>query len=157
MSGQERLVDDILGSTPEDNELKQRSIDELIKMGVEIRDELREESQKFKKYEASAKDMLARIGMALKMKGDELGVDSFKTSEGTAYRNIKETYRVGVWDQVLPYIIENQYWHMLEKRIGKLATKEIHKATGAIPPGVEYVVEEVFAIRRPNERSKDDE
>jgi hypothetical protein len=157
MPDQEQVIDNILGSTPEENELKGKSIDELVKMGVEIRDELREEGRKFKKFEASAKEMLEKIGMALKAKGDELGVDSFKTSEGTAYRNLKESYRVGVWDKVLPFIIENKYWHMLEKRIGKLATKEIHKSTGTIPPGVEYVVEEVFVIRRPNERSKDDE
>jgi hypothetical protein len=156
-NSQERLVDDILASTPEDNELKARTIDELIKMGVEIRDELREEGQKFKKYEASAKDMLLRIGMALKLKGDELGVDSFKTSEGTAYRNVKESYRVGEWDKVLKFIQDNQYWQMLEKRVGKLATKEIHSTSGAIPPGVEYIVEEVFVIRRPNEKARNDD
>lgn len=155
MNSQERLIDNILESTPENDALKSQTIDELIKMGVEIRDELKEEKRKFDKYEAEAKGMLERIGMALKEKGDELGVDSFKTSEGTAYRNIKESYRVGNWDEVFKFIQENNYWQMLEKRVGKLATKEIHSSTGTIPPGVEYVVEEVFVIRRPNERVKE--
>jgi hypothetical protein len=156
-SEQEKLVDSILGQAPEDNELRARTIDELIKMGVEIRDELKDEAQKFKKYEADAKGILLRIGMALKEKGDELGVDSFKTGQGTAYRNLKESYRVGDWNQVLPFIQQNNYWNMLEKRVGKLATKEIHQQTGAIPPGVEYVVEEVFVIRRPNEKARNDD
>jgi hypothetical protein len=135
-----------------ENPYKDLSIKELIQMGVEIRDNLREESRKFNQFEASAKGMIARVSQALKTKGDELGVDSFKTEEGTAYRNLKESYRVGSWDLILPYIIETSNWQMLEKRVAKLATKEIHKSTGSIPPGVEYIAEEEFVIRRPNER-----
>ena len=154
------LVDALAGADKahEDNPYKDHSVKELIQMGVEIRDNLRDESRKFKKFEASAKDMLLRISQALKVKGDELGVDSFKTEEGTAYRNLKESYRVGVWDEVLAFIKETGNFQMLEKRVAKLATKEIHRSTGKIPPGVMYVPEEEFVIRRPNEkRGIDDE
>jgi hypothetical protein len=37
----------------------------------------------------------------------------------------------------------------LEKRVAKNATKEVHDATGHVPPGVEYVAEVEFDVRRP--------
>jgi hypothetical protein len=141
----------------EEVNLEEMTVKALVAMGVEIRDELKLETSKFNAFKKSADGMLLRIGMALKEHGDKLGVDSFKTPEGTAYRNRKESYRVGVWDSILTYIKETENWQMLEKRIGKLATKEIHERTGELPPGVEYVAEEVFVLRRPNEKVSRDE
>jgi len=138
-------------------DLTQFKVRELIAMGVEIRDELKFETKKFNDYKKSADDMLLKIGMALKAQGDSQGVDSFRTDEGTAYRNRKESYRVGDWNNVLGFIRSTENWQMLERRIGKLATKEIHEVTGQLPPGVDYVVEEVFVLRRPNERGSRDE
>lgn len=142
---------------PEEDALKQMGVDDLIKMGVEIRDELTVERRKFDKFEADSKGMMARISMALKAKGDELGVNSFATREGTAYRQLKESYRIGDWNQFIPWIRETENFQCLEKRAAKLATKEIHQSTGQIPPGIEYVAEEEFVIRRPNEKGKRDE
>lgn len=157
------LADELIKSADVDpviegQDLTKRSIKELIAMGIEIRDDYSAETKKYKKYKADVDDTMRRISQALKIKGDELGVDSFKTDEGTAYRNMKESYRVGVWDEILGYIKESGNWQMLEKRVAKLATREIHKVTGKLPPGVEYVVEEEFVIRRPNEKgTKSDE
>jgi hypothetical protein len=152
------LADQLANSDEQPNPLAELTIEALIKHGVQIRDELREEKRKFDKFEASAKDMLARISMALKAKGDELHVNSFATSEGTAYRNLKESYRVGNWDEFLPWLKETGNFQCLEKRAAKLATKEIHQSTGQVPPGIQYVAEEEFLIRRPNEKrgSKDE-
>lgn len=151
------VVDHIIDVLAPENPMKDMGIDQLIKMGVEIRDELRVETRRFNDFEASAKGMLVRISHALKIKGDELGVNSFSTNEGTAYRNLKESYRVGNWDQILQYIKDSGNFQMLEKRVAKLATKEIHKTEGQIPPGVEYIAEEEFVIRRPNERKSSHE
>ena len=131
-------------------ELTDLSIDKLIQRYVEIRDELSAETKKYNQFEANAKDMMSRIGMALKDKGDSLGVNTFSTNDGTAYRNIKKSYRVQNWDEILDYMKATGNWQMLEKRIAKLATQEIHEATKVIPPGVEYVVEEMFLVRRPS-------
>ena len=133
-----------------DIELKDLTVPQLIKMGIEIRDDLKVESDKYNQFEKSTKDMLDRISQALKNKADEMGgVNSFATSEGTAYRTLKESYRVGSWPEVLKFIQDTHNYQMLEKRIGKLATKEIHSSTGQLPPGVEYIAEEEFVIRRP--------
>jgi hypothetical protein len=124
-------------------------VNDLVKRYVEIRDELSEERKKFTQFEESAKEMMARISMALKAAADKMGVNSFNTDDGTAYRNVKKSYRVGNWDQIIEFIRQTENWSMLEKRIAKLATMEVHNATGQVPPGVEYLEEEEFLVRRP--------
>ena len=130
-------------------ELTDLSIDQLVKRYVEERDALSEATKQYNRYEANAKDMMSRISMALKDKGDALGVNSFSTNDGTAYRNVKKSYRVQNWSEILDFIKSTNNWQMLEKRIAKLATQEVYESTKVLPPGVELVVEEEFLVRRP--------
>ena len=122
-------------------------INDLVKMYRETRDFLAAERKQFEALERQLDDLLLRIGMCLREKGDELGVDSFKTEFGTAYRAVTVKYRVGNWDTVLQYIKDTNNFQMLEKRVGKNACKEIHQATGAVPPGLEFSQEVTFNVR----------
>lgn len=124
-------------------------LDDLVEEYVRLRDELGEASRKFKELKERTEDRLGQIDVLLRETCDRLGVNSISTRAGTAYRQKKEHYRVGDWDQIIKYIRDNDAWHMLEKRIGKLATAEIHKATGQLPPGVTYFAEVEFQVRRP--------
>ncbi len=151
------LADNLASSDNFDDELAGLGVNELIDLGVKTRDELKEKTRLFKEYKNGADNLLLRICHHLKAKGDELGVDSFKTADGTAFRNTKESYRVLDWQQTLAFMQATGNWQMLEKRVAKLATKEIHQTTGAIPPGLDYIVEETFVIRRPNERRSNDD
>ena len=125
-------------------------VNDLIQLYRTKRDELSEYRKEFQQREANVKDLLSRISMALRDIADELGVDSFNTPYGTAYRNVKTYYRVGDWDAVLDFIQHTGNWHMLEKRIAKNATREIHNDLGNVPPGIEYSTEIEFAIRKPS-------
>ena len=131
--------------------VKFKSIDEAIEAYVNTRDELRAKQQAFKLEEDAMKLRMEQISMWLRDKADELGVDSFKTQFGTAYRSVKTSYRVatGGWDAFIGWVKETGNFQCLEKRIAKLATKEIHDDTGAIPPGLDYVAEVEFDVRRP--------
>jgi hypothetical protein len=120
----------------------------LVKEYREVRDALDQERHRYQEFERGAKDKMAQLSMALREVADEMGVDSFRTDEGTAYRVVKESYRVGVWEDVLAWIKETGNWQCLEKRIGKLATKEVHQETGELPPGVEYDAEVEFVVRK---------
>ena len=131
--------------------VKFKSIDEAIEAYVNTRDELRAKQQAFKLEEDAMKVRMEQISMWLRDKADELGVDSFKTQFGTAYRSVKTSYRVatGGWDAFIGWVKETGNFQCLEKRVAKLATKEIHDDTGAIPPGLDYVAEVEFDVRRP--------
>ena len=131
--------------------VKFKSIDEAIEAYVATRDELRAKQQAFKLEEDAMKLRMEQISMWLRDKADELGVDSFKTQFGTAYRSVKTSYRVatGGWDAFIGWVKETGNFQCLEKRVAKLATKEIHDDTGTIPPGLDYVAEVEFDVRRP--------
>ena len=131
--------------------VKFKSIDEAIEAYVNTRDELRAKQQAFKLEEDAMKLRMEQISMWLRDKADELGVDSFKTQFGTAYRSVKTSYRVasGGWDAFIGWVKETGNFQCLEKRVAKLATKEIHDDTGTIPPGLDYVAEVEFDVRRP--------
>ena len=125
-------------------------MDEMVKVYRDVRDNLSVERKIYKQVEANSKDLMARLSIGLRDKADELGVDTFNTQYGTAYRNLKKSYRVGNWDLILDFIKRTGNYQMLEKRIGKIATGEIHQALQEVPPGVEFSTEVEFTVRKPS-------
>ena len=129
------------------------SLEMAIKRYVEERDALRVAMAVAKKIEDEAKDRMHMISMWLRDKGDQLGVDSFKTQYGTAYRSVKVSYRMGDWSTFIDWVKETGNFQCLEKRVAKLATKEIHDESGVVPPGIEYAAEVEFDVRRPTKKA----
>ena len=125
------------------------TIDDAIRVYVDMRDELRVFQERVKKEEAEKKEYLDQISMWLRDQADKLGVDNFKTKSGTAYRNVKKSYRVGDWDAVCSYILETGNLQILEKRIAKRATEEIIESDGEVPPGIDTATEVEFNVLRP--------
>jgi hypothetical protein len=150
MPEREELEDKVVGgkevvvskypSVPDyDEDLTFSTVDDAINTYVATRDDLDRERKAYNKYEATAKNYMGRIEMWLKEKADELGVESFRTKSGTAYRTVKTSYRK-----------ETGNFQCLEKRAAKNAVKEVHDETGEIPPGLEYHAEIEFDVRRPS-------
>ncbi len=133
-----------------DQDIQFASIDDAINTYVATRDDLAAERKAFNTYEAKAKNYMDRIEMFIKDMADKIGVDSFKSKSGTAYRTVKTSYRVGNWDDYLAWLKETGNFQCLEKRAAKNAVKEVHDETGEIPPGLEYVTEVGFDVRRPS-------
>lgn len=130
--------------------LPKLAVNDLIRLYRDRRDELTAARKTYKQKEANEKDLMSRISMALRDIADKLGVDSFSTPDGTAYRNVKTKYRVANWAAIVEYIKETGNFQILERRIGKNAVREIHNETGTLPPGVDYVAETEFAVRKPS-------
>jgi hypothetical protein len=131
-----------------DGTIADDSIEALISEYRDVRDELAVERHKYEEYEKRAKDRMDQIAMKLREIADALGLSALPTKAGTAYRTVKEYYRVGNWAQIREYIERTGNWQMLEKRVAKNATREIHQSTGEIPPGVEYSAEVEFVVRK---------
>lgn len=124
------------------------NIEAIVTEFRDIRDSLDSARKEFKRLEKESKERMAELAMQLREIADEMGVDSFRTSAGTAYRVTSESFRVGNWTEVLEFIKATDNWQMLEKRIAKLATKEVYDSSGELPPGVEYEVEIDFVVRK---------
>lgn len=133
-----------------DSDLKFATIDDAINTYVATRDDLAEERKHYNAYEAKAKNYLDRIEMFIKDKADELGVDSFKSKSGTAYRAVKQSFRVQNWDLYWEWLKENDFGQCVEKRAAKNAVMEIFNDSGEVPPGLELYTEVGFDVRRPS-------
>lgn len=118
---------------------------------VAYRDMLGIERKAWEDHETKVKEEMTRISMWLRDKGDELGVDSFNTPYGTAYRNVKVAYRVEPegWEKFAEWMRETDNMQCVEKRPAKLSVKEIYDETGELPPGLVEWVEVEFNVRRP--------
>lgn len=149
------LISDLF-SAPVEPHTDPRSVDMLIKEYINTRDALTEARDAYTLIEKSYKDILASLSMRLREMADEQGVDSFNVrGVGTAYRNIKTSYRVRDWESYIAWVKETDNFQCLEKRVAKLNVVAVHKATSAIPPGLEYVAEQEFSVRISPSSSKD--
>lgn len=131
-----------------------KNVGDGVKFFVLQRDRLRVWKKKMEEEEARRKQALLEIEMWLLSKANELGVDSFKTQFGTAYKQIKEHYRIGDWDTFVSYVKETNNFQLFEKRVAKLAAKEIHTTTKEIPRGLDYSSEYVMHVLRPSNKDK---
>lgn len=134
--------------------LKEMKVDELIHLFIVARNQLGTDRKAYKQRELRVKTHMGLLSLLLRDRGDMFGVDSFATAEGTAYRNKKETFRVGVWDELSKWVLETGNIHVIQKRVSPNAVKEIRESTGVVPPGVESIVMEEFAVRSPTARAK---
>ncbi len=93
-------------------------------------------------------EVLDKIEAKLLETFDSAGMDSCKTEFGTAYASTRSTASVADPETFMNYVVENQEWSLLEKRVAKLAVEQFKAANGDIPPGVNYREERVVNIRR---------
>lgn len=127
------------------------NVEALVAEYRDLRDEKAAARKVYQGIEAECDRRMDEITVQLREISDATGILAFRTAAGTAYKQLKKHYRVGNWDDILHYIQATGNWQMLEKRIGKLATEEIHNTTGEIPPGVEYSAEYEFVVRKNSE------
>jgi hypothetical protein len=135
--------------------MKYEKIEDAIKDYVQIRDNLRLHQRAAKTEEDRLKSELEQISMWLREKGEELGVDSFKTPYGTAYKSIKESFRVEDWDSFVSWMVATKNFQCVEKRPAKNAVREIFRTDNEIPPGLNRFTEIEFNVLRPKEPAKE--
>ena len=93
-------------------------------------------------------DSLHKMEGWLKIKLDELGLTQFKAESGTVFLSTVDFCNVEDWALVLNYIIQNKKFDLLERRVSKLAIKQILAAKKDLPPGVKYVTMVKPVVRR---------
>lgn len=140
----------IAESVPEDEPV---NVGDLVGEYVAKRDRLSQIRKKWKEIEARMKAEMEVIEIQVLEVARTLGVNSFKTDHGTAFKVDKDFARVGGpegWEKLCRYMVENNDFGLVEKRIAKLHFKEVMNEMGVAPAdiGVEYVIEEVIQVRR---------
>ena len=127
----------------------EKTVEEMVKDYVSIRDGLVGVRADFKKSEAQYKNAMANIETKIMEAADAQGVTSFKTPHGTAFKVTKETYNVANWDAALDFIIENDLRHFLTKKVSTPAVKEYMAENNNVqPPGLSPFVKVEINVRR---------
>lgn len=133
-------------------QLEEYRVDQLIEIYINERNQLATDRRGYKAREAQIKTHLSIISMVLRDRGDNVGVDSFKTAAGTAFRRVTEKFTIGDWSATTAYIKETGNFQILQKRAAPNAVKEIRELDGNLPPGISNMVEVDFAVRSPTAR-----
>jgi len=119
-------------------------IGEMVKHYVSLRAELDAQRKEYQAIEKSLKAEMDKIMLEVMTLADNIGVDNFKTPYGTAYRNIKQSYKVDDWDTYVQWAKNHDALHTIQKRVTKTAVDEIVEETGEIPPGLDLFTEVTF-------------
>lgn len=119
-----------------------------IQKYIAIRDRMSQTRKLFSNFEDTCKSRQNVLNAYLVSKGDELGTTSFKTDYGTAFKQVKESYRVSDWDEFSNWVLETKNLQCVEKRAAKHAVKEILEETSELPPGLSIHAEVEYAFRR---------
>lgn len=130
-----------------------KTVGEAVKAYVEKRDALRLWQKQVNEEEAQRKLELEEIDQYLLTIADEMGVESFKTPFGTAYKSKKEHYRINDWPAFVEYIKQTNNFQLFEKRVAKLAVKEIHQQDG-LPLGLDYSSEYTMGVNRATKKKE---
>lgn len=129
-------------------------VDDLILLYIIARNQLATDRKGYKEREAKIKTHLSIISMTLRDKGDVIGVDSFKTDKGTAYRNKKERFQINDWDSFCLWLYDTKNFQTIQKRVSPNAIKDVRTEEGTLPPGLSCIEEIEFAVRSPTVRKK---
>lgn len=134
-----------------DSKIESMNAESAIENFVIVRDSLVDHKQALKLVEQEHDSVLEKLQMKLRDIADEMGVDQLSSRKfGTAFRVLKESYRIGNWDSFIEWIKEKNAYHCIEKRCAKLAIKEVHGTDGEVPPGITYHAETEMQVRRPS-------
>jgi hypothetical protein len=123
-------------------------MEELVQKYIELRDA---KSQLKAKYDAKAGKLdtaMEKIEAILLMDFNERGIESMRTAAGTAYKQTRVSAGVADWDAARDFIVENELWNMLERRVNKSAIEQYKEANGDLPPGINWREEVVINVRR---------
>tara|TARA_A100001035_G_C27707606_1_gene465593 strand:+ start:652 stop:1053 length:402 start_codon:yes stop_codon:yes gene_type:complete len=130
-------------------------VDAVIKTYLKLRGqkEAIEAEAKTKVKDIVAK--LSKLESFLKIKADEQGVTQFKTEDGTAFLTTNDYAQVGDWDEVLNFIVKNEAYDLLEKRVSKYAVRGYIDANKAVPNGINYGTRISLSVRKPTTKVED--
>lgn len=124
------------------------SIEKIVNAYVQIRDQKKELADRHKEEIKPFNDKLKTLESVLLRELDNSGGESVRCKSGTVYRIHRTSSKVENWDEVLQFILDNELYHILEKRVSKSAVEEYVEANGEAPPGVAITTDATVGVRR---------
>ncbi len=125
------------------------NIDSLIDKYVELRDRKKALEEGHKKELAPYKQALEKLEAHFQEHMQEQGLNSLKSSHGTVYQSEVSNAKVHDFEAALNYVLENERYDLLERRINKSALQSIlEEGVSDEVPGVELTRAKKINVRR---------
>jgi hypothetical protein len=119
----------------------------MIEKYLELRRAVDTIKEKHKVELAPYVEVMTQLENELLSHLNQAGVDSTKSSKGTAYKSTATSVTVADWPKTLAYIREHELWDLLEARVAKSAAVEIIEETKRAIPGVQISQAVVLRVR----------
>lgn len=123
-----------------------------IAKDIELYRQLREKKAELKAvYDAKRREYdraLEAIENRMLQALQEMGVNSVRTDNGTAYISQKVTYGIDSWEHVRDFILDTGMVEMLQKRPAKAVVDEYLEVNEQLPPGLSRHAELVVNVRK---------
>lgn len=124
------------------------NINDLVELYIKLRETKAVAKKAFEKKLAPVNSAMAEIEGKLLANMQQLGVDSFKTEGGTAYKSRRTSAKMEDWDVFFQYVLDNGASELLERRASKAAVEEFRDAHDELPPGVGWSEEVTVNFRK---------
>jgi hypothetical protein len=123
--------------------------DKLAEIYIKIRDKRAELKEK---YEAEDVDLKSQQDMLAERMLDvcrEINADSIKTPAGTIIRKVDTRYWTTDWDSMYQFIVENDAYPLLEKRLHQTNLKQfLDENPNLLPAGLQADSKYTVVVRR---------
>ena len=121
----------------------------IVSAYLKIRDARTALKRQFDEEDKKLKAKAERLEAELLKFLNESKIDSANTAAGTFYRQMEITPSGSDWDAFYQWVVKNDGFDFLEKRIKKTAVAQyMEEHDGAPPPGVTVYREYVVRVRR---------
>ena len=131
------------------------NIGDVIRTYMKLRDQKTAIEAKVKGDLTTLKGKMDKLEAYLKAQMDAQGLTSFKSDFGTAFLTTTDYANVEDWNKTLDFILDNEAFDMLEKRVSKIAVRGYIEENKAVPPGITYGTKLEVNIRKPGAKAED--
>lgn len=100
---------------------------------------LREQLRTLAKTEKELREAYNETSIALLSQLDTMGVDSLRTSVARVSITESQIAKLTDWEAFTQYVLDNNAFHLLQKRPAANAIKELHTISGELPPGIDLI------------------
>jgi hypothetical protein len=125
-------------------------MDQLVKSYIQVRSKKSQLKKEYENEVARYDELQDKIEALLLQRFGEMGIESIRTDEGTAYVSVRTTTSLADWDVYKAFCAkqEDPYGY-LERRVNKAAIEQYKSANDdQLPPGINWSATRTVNFRK---------
>lgn len=121
----------------------------LLKFYIALRDRRAVRKAAYADEDGGDKSKQDKIEAEFLRRFNERNIDNVSARGlGTAYRQVRTSATVADWSTMLEFVLENNLWELLERRVSKTAVQQYIEEHSDLPPGVNWSETQVVNFQR---------